>query len=75
MQSKELYEEVNQDSDDNQISKSTSLIEHFKGYLFGILAAANYCVGNIVVKWANELSPTDHLVVLYTVQFIFMIGS
>lgn len=66
------YEEVSQDEADKPTH--TNLIEHFKGYLFGILAAANYCVGNIVVKWANDFTPTDHLVVLYAVQLVCLIG-
>ena len=47
----------------------------FKGYFYGVLAAAFYCVGNVIVKLVNGLSPTDHLITFYGLQFIVMLGK
>ena len=58
----------------NKNEKSKYSIVPIKGYLYGVIASSNYCVANIMIKMSRELSPTDHLVIMYGIQLIFAIG-
>lgn len=61
--------------DKNKTISCKCYFQPFKGYAFAVIAAANYCVGNIIVKLAKKLKPTDHLIILYGIQFVSMLGK
>lgn len=53
------------------------ILYNFKGYLMAVLAAANFCIGNIIMKKANNyvnLSGFDHLVIFFMMTLLTLPG-
>lgn len=63
----------NENTDDNNISKCS--FGSFKGYAYAVIGAANFCIGNIIVKLDDGLNATDHLTIFYGIQLFAMIGK
>lgn len=69
------YHKVAQKTSDPEVSNGIqSRFAPFKGCTYGVFAATNFCVGNVIVKRAYLLSATDHLAVFYFVQLIILLG-
>lgn len=65
--------QTNGNKNDKKISKCS--FGSFEGYIYAIIAATCYCIGQTILKLDNDLSSTDHLSIFYGIQLIIMIGK